>query len=222
LFAQLWKEYALSDSRYLVSDAFTVCMEGITSIFWGPVCYVVALCIANSHPLRYPLQGLVCLGVIYGDVLYYGTAMFDLHYRNVAYCRPERYYFWFYFFLMNFFWIVIPGCELSLLLLQTNLLTLSRVVIPKYFNDAERVCCSRPHAAKPGQWTCSETQSKWTREGALKASRSGWNEEALALRHFRFVSLCGIIASSADGDGDGACAARRSANQHRTLDRFQT
>jgi hypothetical protein len=27
--------------------------------------------------------------------------------------RPERYYFWAYFMLMNAFWIVIPGGEFS-------------------------------------------------------------------------------------------------------------
>ena len=32
LFGQLWKEYSLSDSRYLTSDAFVVCMEAVTAV----------------------------------------------------------------------------------------------------------------------------------------------------------------------------------------------
>lgn len=32
LFALLWKEYTLSDSRYLTSDIFTVCVETITVV----------------------------------------------------------------------------------------------------------------------------------------------------------------------------------------------
>ena len=32
LFAQLWKEYSLSDSRYLTSDAFLVYMESVTAV----------------------------------------------------------------------------------------------------------------------------------------------------------------------------------------------
>lgn len=32
LYAQLWKEYTLSDSRYLTSDVFTVCVETITVV----------------------------------------------------------------------------------------------------------------------------------------------------------------------------------------------
>lgn len=32
LFGQLWKEYALSDSRYLTQNAFVLCMESITAV----------------------------------------------------------------------------------------------------------------------------------------------------------------------------------------------
>ncbi|MBE3045925.1 hypothetical protein IMZ48_25960 [Candidatus Bathyarchaeota archaeon] len=32
LFAQLWKEYALSDSRYLTSDPFMISVETITVV----------------------------------------------------------------------------------------------------------------------------------------------------------------------------------------------
>lgn len=31
-FGQLWKEYALSDSRYLTSDPFVLCMETVTAV----------------------------------------------------------------------------------------------------------------------------------------------------------------------------------------------
>lgn len=34
--AQLWKEYALSDSRYLTQDVFTVCIEFITAVRLSP------------------------------------------------------------------------------------------------------------------------------------------------------------------------------------------
>lgn len=32
LFGQLWKEYSLSDSRYLTSDPFLICMEAVTAV----------------------------------------------------------------------------------------------------------------------------------------------------------------------------------------------
>ena len=31
-FGQLWKEYSLSDSRYMFSDPFVLCMESITAV----------------------------------------------------------------------------------------------------------------------------------------------------------------------------------------------
>lgn len=111
IFGQLWKEYAYSDSRYLFSDPFVLCMESITAVCWGPMSFLVAYFITIQHPLRHPFQAIVSLGQIYGDVLYYATSMFDLYYKEISYCRPEAYYFWAYFFMMNWFWIVIPSCK---------------------------------------------------------------------------------------------------------------
>ena len=54
---------------------------------------------------------MVSLGQIYGDILYYATSMFDLYHKGLNYSRPEPYYFWFYYFSMNFVWIVIPGSK---------------------------------------------------------------------------------------------------------------
>ncbi|KAH8152604.1 uncharacterized protein LAJ45_03445 [Morchella importuna] len=115
LFAQLWKEYALSDSRYMSYDAFTVAMERVTAIFWGPLSFYLVYAIAVSHPARYPLQIVVSLGQLYGDVLYYATASIEM-YGTV---RPEKYYFWAYFFFANFFWIVIPSALLVQGFLET-------------------------------------------------------------------------------------------------------
>ncbi|MCJ1344278.1 hypothetical protein MMC31_002481 [Peltigera leucophlebia] len=109
LFGQLWKEYAMSDSRYLTSDPFVLCMETVTAICWGPLSFAVAWFVTTQHPLRHPFQAMVSLGQIYGDILYYATSMFDLYHKSVTYCRPEAYYFWCYYFFMNFIWIVIPG-----------------------------------------------------------------------------------------------------------------
>jgi len=86
--------------------------------------------ITTQHPLRHPLQAIVSLGQIYGDVLYYATSMFDHYYLGITYSRPEAYYFWGYYFLMNFFWIVIPGREFSSLFLLLPLPLLSSSFLP--------------------------------------------------------------------------------------------
>ncbi|KAL5335370.1 Emopamil-binding protein [Aspergillus crustosus] len=107
-FGQLWKEYALSDSRYLTSDTLVLCMETITVLVWGPLCFGVALSILSNHSLRYPLQIIVCMAHLYGDTLYYATSIYDHYVHHRPYCRPESFYFWIYYFGMNFIWIVVP------------------------------------------------------------------------------------------------------------------
>jgi len=109
LFAQLWKEYAYSDSRYLTQDPFVLCMETITAVFWGPLSFLTAYFILTTHPLRHPLQSIVSLGQMYGDILYYATSLVDHYALNISYSRPEAFYFWIYFVGMNAFWIVIPA-----------------------------------------------------------------------------------------------------------------
>lgn len=71
--------------------------------------FAIVYMIAKKHPLRHPFQIIVSLGQLYGVVLYYATSMFDHYYYDKAYSRPEAYYFWLYYFLTNFFWVLIPG-----------------------------------------------------------------------------------------------------------------
>ncbi|KAF4990190.1 hypothetical protein FGRMN_8611 [Fusarium graminum] len=108
LFAQLWKEYALSDSRYLTQDSFLVPMEGITAVLWGPMSFVCAWLIVTEHPLRHPFQLIISVGQLYGDILYFGTCYMKEIVNNIVYCRPEQFYFWMYYVFCNAIWIVIP------------------------------------------------------------------------------------------------------------------
>jgi len=108
LLAQMWKVYSLSDSRYLTQNAFVLCMKSITAIFWGPLSFLVASLIVKGHPLRYPLQTVLSLGQLYGEVLYYATNVFDEFVYGVSYSRPEAEVFWGLYVFLNAFWIVIP------------------------------------------------------------------------------------------------------------------
>lgn len=120
LFGQLWKEYSLSDIRYLTQDSFVVCMETVTAVCWGPLSFLCATWVISEHPARHPLQIIISLGQLYGDILYYATVYFEVVQHGGVFCRPERYYFWAYFMLMNAFWIVIP---LSLIWRSTSEIT---------------------------------------------------------------------------------------------------
>lgn len=88
---------------------------------WGPLAFFVAYCIAAQHPARHALQLIMSLGQVYGDVLYYATSLFDLYYHGMEFCRPEGYYFWFYYFFMNFIWIAVGSCEYCLDILRCGL-----------------------------------------------------------------------------------------------------
>ncbi|CAF3587789.1 unnamed protein product [Fusarium graminearum] len=109
LFAQLWKEYSLSDSRYLTQDSFLVPMEAITAILWGPMSFFCAWSIVKEHPLRHPIQLIISVGQLYGDVLYFATCYFNEVVHNIVYCRPEQFYFYMYYVFCNAIWIVIPS-----------------------------------------------------------------------------------------------------------------
>ncbi|KAI1763863.1 Emopamil-binding protein [Hypoxylon sp. FL1150] len=101
LLAQLWKEYSMSDSRYLTSHAFVMSMESITAWCWGPLYFLLAAFIVMDNPFRHLLQIIISTGQQYGDVLYYGTCAFDFLVYEIEYSRPEGYYFYGYFVLLN-------------------------------------------------------------------------------------------------------------------------
>ncbi|RKP09483.1 Emopamil binding protein-domain-containing protein [Thamnocephalis sphaerospora] len=102
--AQTWKEYAKSDSRYMRSDLFTVCMEGVTAFIEGPVCVLAALAIFKGSPHRHLLQLSVSIGQVYGLVLYYLTEVF----AEKSNSDPYWLYYWVYFVAVNFIWAAVP------------------------------------------------------------------------------------------------------------------
>ncbi|KAK4157126.1 Emopamil-binding protein [Chaetomidium leptoderma] len=112
LFAQLWKEYALSDSRYLTSDPFMLCIETLTVLTWAPLSLLTALLTARNRAheqgTRHLLQAIVCVGHLYGVALYYGTCGFAEHMAGLSYSRPEALYYWGYYVGMNAPWAVVP------------------------------------------------------------------------------------------------------------------
>lgn len=110
-FAQLWKEYALSDSRYLISDPLVLIMEGLTAVIWGPLCFLAAVLVVKKSAYRHPVQMLVCVGHVYGLALYYGTSLWERYMLDRSWSRPEVLYFWGYYLGLNALWFVVPVGE---------------------------------------------------------------------------------------------------------------
>lgn len=110
---QLWKEYALSDSRYMSADPLVLIMESWTVVTWGPLSILTAVLITRKSHYRHPIQALVSTGQFYGNLLYFSTSLYEDFIFGKQYYRPEPFYFWVYFVGMNAIWLVVPGCELS-------------------------------------------------------------------------------------------------------------
>uniref|UniRef100_UPI00398E3961 3-beta-hydroxysteroid-Delta(8), Delta(7)-isomerase n=1 Tax=Pristiophorus japonicus TaxID=55135 RepID=UPI00398E3961 len=106
LLSQIWKEYAKGDSRYIIADNFTVCMETVTALAWGPLSAWTVIAFLQNKPYRFVLQLIVSLGQLYGDVLYFYTAYRD-GFIHSEFGHPLH--FWFYFVFLNGLWIVIPS-----------------------------------------------------------------------------------------------------------------
>ncbi|XP_022081124.1 3-beta-hydroxysteroid-Delta(8),Delta(7)-isomerase-like [Acanthaster planci] len=103
--AQLWKEYAKGDSRYMQADACIIIMESLTAWLEGPGCFLIVWGFLNRHPLRHVLQFGVSIGQFYGTLLYFFTEIFDDFAHGP---RFHPYYWWFYVFGLNSPWLVVP------------------------------------------------------------------------------------------------------------------
>ncbi|KAI2630877.1 EBP-domain-containing protein [Hypoxylon sp. NC1633] len=109
ILAQLWKEYALSDSRYLTSDFFMLSVESITTFIWGPLCFANAVSIVRRSPARHVLQVIVCMAHLYGVALYYSTSLCESYFTGRSHSRPEFLYFWVYYVGFNLPWAIVPA-----------------------------------------------------------------------------------------------------------------
>ncbi|KAJ4385317.1 hypothetical protein N0V85_008139 [Neurospora sp. IMI 360204] len=117
IFAQLWKEYALSDSRYMTSDPFMLCIEALTVLTWGPLSFLAVFAIIKGNTsLRHITQTIVSVGHLYGVALYFGTCFFQEKFRGISYSRPETLYYWVYYAGMNAPWVIVP----AILLFQSS------------------------------------------------------------------------------------------------------
>ncbi|XP_059188718.1 3-beta-hydroxysteroid-Delta(8),Delta(7)-isomerase isoform X1 [Centropristis striata] len=103
--SQLWKEYSKGDSRYIIADNFTVCMETVTAWLWGPFSLWAVFAFLTNKPYRFVLQLIISIGQLYGVVLYFYTEHRD-GYSHTELGHPI--YFWFYFTFMNMLWFIIP------------------------------------------------------------------------------------------------------------------
>ncbi|KAJ2520486.1 hypothetical protein H4217_002012 [Coemansia sp. RSA 1939] len=109
LVADLWKEYALSDSRYVAATPMVRALESVTVLVTGPLCWTVAYATwsgkTHLHPVRHLAQLSASLLHLYSVSIYYGTELVG---SAVSNCRPEHIYYYGYFVAMNLPWLLVP------------------------------------------------------------------------------------------------------------------
>ncbi|KAM7197033.1 Emopamil-binding protein [Naviculisporaceae sp. PSN 640] len=108
LFAQLWKEYSLSDSRYLSQDLFVLTIESLTVLTLGPLSLLTAILIARQSSLRYLSQAVVSSMHLFSVALYYGMCFVSESVNGYGYSRPQFLYYWVYFVGFNAPWVLVP------------------------------------------------------------------------------------------------------------------
>jgi len=127
IMAELWKEYALSDSRYLTGDTGVFSLEAISVVshisaikpsltsqfILGPLSLLTAYLTVARNPRRQFLQVVVSVTHLYGVVIYYFSSFADMVLKAQYHCRPEPRYVWGYFIGGNIPWLIVPACESS-------------------------------------------------------------------------------------------------------------
>ncbi|XP_022081183.1 3-beta-hydroxysteroid-Delta(8),Delta(7)-isomerase-like isoform X1 [Acanthaster planci] len=105
ILAQIWKEYAKGDSRYVSNDTCTIVMETITAWLEGPGCLLTVWAFTTRHPMRYVMQLAVSIGQTYGVLIYFITEYYD-DFAHGPLFHPV--YFWLYVIGFNAPWVILP------------------------------------------------------------------------------------------------------------------
>ncbi|XP_039124454.1 probable 3-beta-hydroxysteroid-Delta(8),Delta(7)-isomerase [Dioscorea cayenensis subsp. rotundata] len=102
--AEVWKEYSKGDSRYAGRDSAIVTVEAVTAVIEGPACLLAIYAIASKKAYSHTLQLAICLGQLYGCLIYFITAF--LEGDNFS---ASPFYYWTYYIGANGWWVLIPS-----------------------------------------------------------------------------------------------------------------
>ncbi|XP_048747235.2 emopamil-binding protein-like [Ostrea edulis] len=103
--AQVWKEYALADKRWGMSDPTIVSLEILTVFITGPLAVWLIYIVLKKKPYRHFIQIVLCVCELYGGWMTFCpewlTGSKNLKTDNFL-------YMWIYLVFFNGIWVVIP------------------------------------------------------------------------------------------------------------------
>ncbi|KAI0354888.1 Emopamil-binding protein [Trametes cingulata] len=103
--AQMWKEYALADSRWGTADPTIVSLELLTVFGVGTMCFYVLKQLIQRDPARHYWIVVLSTSEIYGGWMTFcpewltGSPSLD---------TSNFLFLWVYLFFMNVIWVIIP------------------------------------------------------------------------------------------------------------------
>lgn len=103
--AALWKEYALADKRWGVSDPTIVSLEMLTVLIDGPLCFLLIYAIVKDKFYRHFIQIVLCVCELYGGWMTFCPEWLT---KSENLDTSNFLYLWVYLVFFNGIWVVIP------------------------------------------------------------------------------------------------------------------
>lgn len=104
--ATLYEQYARYDARYALHDPLVIFFCH-TELLLGPVCFLLVYLIVKSHPLRHPVQLMLCTAQFYGTVLYFFSPLIYGTWSKVM--TPDSFELIVFVLILNGLWLAVPA-----------------------------------------------------------------------------------------------------------------
>lgn len=105
VFAEMWKEYTLADTRWGVADPTVVSLEILTVLGGVPLCWYILSLLVKNDPARHYWIVVLSVAELYGGWMTFCpewlTGSPSLNTSNAL-------FLWVYLVFMNSIWVVIP------------------------------------------------------------------------------------------------------------------
>ncbi|KAI6027644.1 Emopamil-binding protein [Pisolithus microcarpus] len=105
VFAEMWKEYTLADTRWGVADPTVVSLEILTVLGGVPLCWYILSLLVKNDPARHYWIVVLSVAELYGGWM---TFCPEWLIGSPSLNTSNALFLWVYLVFMNSIWVVIP------------------------------------------------------------------------------------------------------------------